>query len=538
MAEEQSLFFLKMRKLVEVIDELRDLGVQEIIELPRIAVLGLQSSGKSSVLESIIGFGMLPRGDGLVTRRPLEMRLKHLPNEVATPYVMFDADNGAKITDMTRAMRRIEELTDEVAGTNDNIVADPIKVTIYSHSCPDLTLVDLPGIAKVKKKGSSQGTDIESVTKGMCKLYCAQERTIILCVCQANVDIATQDSLQMVEQLDPEGERTLGVLTKLDIMNAGTDALSILRGEEVDLRHGFIAVKGRNQQQLKQGMSVMESIEEERKYFDSTEPYKSFSERNTTLGTPVLINRISSIMNKHIKKTLPSIIKEIKEMVDETLQKIEALGVPVPEGDSGKMTKIWEMVQKFVKAYEDTIKGKYSRVKSEKEPTGAQIRVQFKNIFAEFFDGKDDLSDYLTDKQIEQAFINFEGNSFPGMPTYGGFLSLIHPYLDKLYAPADEIVDNIYFNLESTSKKIIETIFQRFPGLEELVSSLTSGVLINQRNATKNMVHNLLDSEKGYIFTSDPDYHKNYGGLLPVLNDLQIATCAPNINKGTKEVVY
>lgn len=186
----------------------------------------------------------------------------------------------------------------------------------------------------------------------------------------------------------------------------------------------------------------------------------------------------------------------------------------MPVGKENKLQKIWKMVNEYVKAYENTIKGKYSKLKKE-EPSGAELRVHFKNIFKEIIDGKQDLSDYLTDKAIEQAFVNFSGNSFPGMPTYGGFLSLLHPFIDRLYAPADEIVDNIYFKLEMTSKKLIQSIFNRFPGLDDIVSTLSSKVLNLQKNEAKKIVHNLLDAEKGYIFTSNLEYHQNFGGLLP-----------------------
>ncbi len=77
-APEGGLIYEHLRKLVNLVDELRDVGLQQYIKLPRIAVLGMQSSGKSSVLESIVGIDFLPRGEGVVTRRPLELRLVHL----------------------------------------------------------------------------------------------------------------------------------------------------------------------------------------------------------------------------------------------------------------------------------------------------------------------------------------------------------------------------------------------------------------------------------------------------------------------------
>ncbi len=89
----------------------------------------------------------------------------------------------------------ILELTDKVAGKNSNIVDIPIVLNIYSHTCPDLTLIDLPGITRIPLKGSDQGVDIEKVTKNMCRRYADDVRTIILCVIPANADITTSDAL-------------------------------------------------------------------------------------------------------------------------------------------------------------------------------------------------------------------------------------------------------------------------------------------------------------------------------------------------------
>jgi GTP-binding protein EngB required for normal cell division len=159
-------------------------------------VLGAQSSGKSSVLENIVGLDFLPRNAGLCTRRPLEMRLRHL-HDTAQPWAIFEEVKGKKFTDFNEVRKTIEELTDKVAGANNNIVDKPIVVSIYSHTCPDLTLIDLPGITRIPLQGSDQSMDIEKITKEMCLRYVDDVRTIILCVIPANADITTSDALQM-----------------------------------------------------------------------------------------------------------------------------------------------------------------------------------------------------------------------------------------------------------------------------------------------------------------------------------------------------
>ena len=219
----------KIGKLIKIVDDLRDLGLNEVFDLPKICVLGTQSSGKSSVLESIIGLDCLPRGSGLVTRRPLELRLVHIHyNDNSLPYAEFDEIKGEKFTDFNKVKETIEKLTDEVAGSKGNIVNKPIKLRIYSKTCPDLTVIDLPGITRIPLHGSDQPDNIEEITKGMCELYCSDKTTIILCVIQANMDLSTSEALHMARILDPTGDRTIGVLTKVDLMDKGTDAKRII----------------------------------------------------------------------------------------------------------------------------------------------------------------------------------------------------------------------------------------------------------------------------------------------------------------------
>jgi len=210
-------------------------------------VLGSQSSGKSSLLESIVGIDFLPRGDGLVTRRPLEMRLINVSIEQApSPYAVFEEIKNEKFTDFDVVRERIVFLTDKVAGLNKNIVNIPIIVTIYSSTCPDLTLVDLPGITRIPLHNSGQPENIEEITKNMALHYAKEPRTIIMAVVPANADLSTSDALKMAKEIDPQGKRTLGVLTKIDIMDRGTNAKRILMNQEVNLSMGYVGVKLRS----------------------------------------------------------------------------------------------------------------------------------------------------------------------------------------------------------------------------------------------------------------------------------------------------
>merc|ERR1719335_1384773 len=154
-------------------------------------------------------------------------------------------------------------MTDEVAGANKGIVNDPIVMTIFSTSCPDLTVIDLPGITRVPIKGSDQDDTIEKVTRDMTLHYVQDPRTIILAVLPANQDMSTSDSLQIARQVDPQGLRTIGVVTKIDIMDQGTDASKMLKGEDIPLRLGYVGVKMRSQQDIASSKPVKDALVDE-----------------------------------------------------------------------------------------------------------------------------------------------------------------------------------------------------------------------------------------------------------------------------------
>lgn len=159
----------------------------------------------------------------------MELRLNHQFDDVK-PWAIFEEIPGKKFFEFSDVRKHIDILTDKVAGSKKGIVDKPIILNIYSHTCPDLTLIDLPGITRIPMAGSDQPNNIEQITRAMANRYVSDPRTIILCVIPANQDMTTSDGLQMARELDPKGLRTLGVITKIDIMDKGTNAKRMLSG--------------------------------------------------------------------------------------------------------------------------------------------------------------------------------------------------------------------------------------------------------------------------------------------------------------------
>ena len=508
--DKDNILFKKLRKLINLIDQLRDCGVNEYIKLPRICSLGTQSSGKSSVLESIVGLDFLPRGDGVVTRRPLELRLCHINS--GEPWAIFEERKGTKFTDFIKVRETIEALTDEVCKTNKNIIDKPIVLNVYSQTCPDLTLVDLPGVTRVPI--GDQPKNIEQITKDMARRYAEDPLTIILCVIAANSDIATSDGLKLAKEIDTTGSRTIGVLTKLDIMDAGTDARKALMNEEIPLKLGYVGVKNRSKQDLINKLSMAETSRKEREFFKSHPAYKNLPPGH--LGTDVLINKLTKIYFKIIRENLPRIIKAINDRVKTAEEELQGLGQPMPTDDAGKMSLLWNMINEYCDIFRNVLQGKYNnkRLSFLEGEGGFKIKILYKKLLEEFTGDYKATAGY-TDENINYALTIHEGDSIPGFPSVDAFIYLLRPQLEKLRDPIEECFTNVFQYLDFLSGKILEKTFTRFPQAINDLTDLVSNYLIEERDKTKYIIDSIVDMEINYLFTNDYEYLNNFTTFIP-----------------------
>ena len=520
-----NILFQKLRKLINLIDQLRDCGVNEYIKLPRICSLGTQSSGKSSVLESIVGLDFLPRGDGVVTRRPLELRLCHINS--GEPWAVFEERKGVKFTDFIKVRETIEALTDEVCKSNKNIKDKPIVLNVYSQTCPDLTLVDLPGITRVPV--GDQPDNIEEITKNMAMRYIDDPLTIILCVIAANVDIATSDGLKLAKQIDVSGSRTLGVLTKLDIMDAGTDARKALMNEEIELKLGYVGVKNRSKQDLINKLSMAETSKKEKEFFKSHPVYKNLPSGH--LGTDVLINKLTKIYFRIIRENLPRIIKAINDRVKTAEEELASLGQPMPIDDAGKMSLLWNMINEYCDLFRNVLQGKYNNknINFLEGEGGFKIKILYKKLL-EDFTGDYKATARYTDENINYALTIHEGDSIPGFPSVDAFIYLLRPQLEKLRDPIEECFQEVFQYIDFLSGKILEKVFARFPQAINDMTDLISAYLFEERDKTKYLLDSIVDMEINYLFTNDYDYLNNFTTFIPKSNQIQNKDINNNIN--------
>ncbi|KEG02383.1 dynamin GTPase [Plasmodium vinckei vinckei] len=525
----ESSIYVNLRKLISVIDELRDIGLQKYINLPRICVVGTQSSGKSSVLESIVGLDFLPRGEGVVTRRPIEFRLIHIKEDSEIKHwATFEDDKNKKFTDFNEVREHINSLTDQIAGTNKGIIDEPIILNIYSTGCPDLSLIDLPGITRVPLKNSDQTDDIERLTREMAFRYVKDPRTIILAVLPANADMSTSDALQIARKVDPKGLRTIGVITKIDLMDKGVDASKMLLNDEINLRLGYTGVINRSSADIKQGKTISQSLKDELKFFQNHPVYKKLPQ--SLYGTTSLTDKLTKVLLRHIKHFLPDIKIEINDRIRAINDKLFSLGTNVPLDATKKTQILWSMITDYCEIFKNTLKGKYDKrlqvfIENNDIICGLKVRQIFNELLDEYA-GKNVTSE-LSDNDIDDAICMHEGDSLPGFPSPDTFEFLILPHLKKIHTPVFNCLDKVSQTLEILSQTIANRVLTRFPKLSEQVLDLSQSILIREKENTHTILENYIEAETNYLFTNDVSYLIEHGSIINMSEDEQNETGSP-----------
>uniref|UniRef100_A0A8C6PHV7 Interferon-induced GTP-binding protein Mx n=1 Tax=Nothobranchius furzeri TaxID=105023 RepID=A0A8C6PHV7_NOTFU len=365
-----------MEDLIPLVNRMQDafsaIGQNANLDLPQIAVVGGQSAGKSSVLENFVGRDFLPRGSGIVTRRPLVLQLINSPTEHAE----FLHCKGKKFTDFDEVRQEIEAETDRITGANKGISPVPINLRVYSPHVLNLTLVDLPGMTKVPV--GDQPADIEFQIREMLMQFVTKENCLMLAVSPANSDLANSDALKIAKEVDPQGMRTIGVITKLDLMDEGTDAKDILENKLLPLRRGYIGVVNRSQKDIDGKKDITAAMAAERKFFLTHPAYRHLADR---MGTPYLQKVLNQQLTNHIRDTLPGLRTKLQSQLLSIEKEVEEYKNFRPDDPSRKTKALLQMVQQFSVDFEKCIEGSGDQIDTAELSGGARINRIFHERF-------------------------------------------------------------------------------------------------------------------------------------------------------------
>ncbi|XP_027536407.1 dynamin-1-like protein isoform X6 [Neopelma chrysocephalum] len=501
-----------MEALIPVINKLQDVfntvGA-DIIQLPQIVVVGTQSSGKSSVLESLVGRDLLPRGTGVVTRRPLILQLVHVSpedgrkgagdeNEVdAAEWGKFLHTKNKIYTDFDEIRQEIENETERISGNNKGISPEPIHLKIFSANVVNLTLVDLPGMTKVPV--GDQPKDIELQIRELILQFISNPNSIILAVTAANTDMATSEALKIAREVDPDGRRTLAVITKLDLMDAGTDAMDVLMGRVIPVKLGIIGVVNRSQLDINNKKSVADSIRDE--YGFLQKKYPSLANRN---GTKYLARTLNRLLMHHIRDCLPELKTRINVLAAQYQSLLNSYGEPVED----KSATLLQLITKFATEYCNTIEGTAKYIETSELCGGARICYIFHETFGRTLESVDPLGG-LNTIDILTAIRNATGPRPALFVPEVSFELLVKRQIKRLEEPSLRCVELVHEEMQRIIQHCSNYSTQellRFPKLHDAIVEVVTCLLRRRLPVTNEMVHNLVAIELAYINTKHPDF--------------------------------
>ncbi|XP_061184120.1 dynamin-1-like isoform X2 [Saccostrea echinata] len=488
-----------MEQLIPIVNRLQDafasLGLPLSLDLPQIAVVGSQSAGKSSVLENFVGRDFLPRGSGIVTRRPLVLQLINSNTE----YAEFLHKKGTVFTDFTDVRKEIEAETDRVTGHNKGISNIPINLRVYSPHVLNLTLIDLPGMTRVAI--GDQPPDIEMQIRSMLLEFITKESCLILAVSPANTDLANSDALKIAKEVDPQGLRTIGVITKLDLMDKGTDARDILENKTLPLRRGYVGVVNRSQQDIDGRKDIRQALAGERKFFLSHPSYRHMADR---MGTPYLQRVLNQQLTNHIRDVLPNLRNKLQSQLLSMEKDVQEFKNYQPDDPSRKTKAMMQMIQQFNVDFDKSIEGSGTEINTRELSGGAKINRIFHERFP-FELVKIEFDERELRKEISIAIRNIHAIRTGLFTPDKAFEAIVKEYIRKLKEPSLKAIDMVVTELTKVVHKCTEKM-SRYPRLRDQTESIVNNRIREQEMKAKEQLKLHVEFELAYINTNHEDF--------------------------------
>ncbi|KAA8538903.1 hypothetical protein F0562_025595 [Nyssa sinensis] len=458
----------RIRPLLDAVDKLRHLKVtQEGIQLPTIVVVGDQSSGKSSVLESLAGIN-LPRGQGICTRVPLIMRLQHQPDPHPELFLEF---HGKKVpTDEAHVSNAINEATKEIAGDGKGISHTPLTLVVKKNGVPDLTMVDLPGITRVPVHG--QPDDIYE-----------QISAIIM---------------EMSQRVDKTGLRTLAVVTKAD--KAPEGLLEKVTADDVNIGLGYVCVRNRIGDESYEDARI-----EEARLFN-THPLLSKIDKSM-VGIPVLAQKLVQIQATSISKWLPDIVREIGDKLNTNVSELKKM----PQ----KLFSVAEAMIVFMQIVGSSkeslrkilVRGEFDEYPDEKHMHCTARLAEMLNQYslelqksAENGSSENFLMEEIT--VLEEA----KGIWLPNFLPRTAFLMILRRKVVAISKTPVEFVAKVWNYIETVVLTVLMYHSENYPQLQSCTRRAAQNLIAKMKERLTQVVMDIVEMEKLTDYTCDPEY--------------------------------
>uniref|UniRef100_A0AC34FXV1 Dynamin-type G domain-containing protein n=1 Tax=Panagrolaimus sp. ES5 TaxID=591445 RepID=A0AC34FXV1_9BILA len=324
--------------------------------------------------------------------------------------------------------------------------------------------------------------------------YIENPQTIILAVTPANQDLANSEALKLAREVDPHGDRTLCVLTKLDLMDRGTNAMKVLRGETIPVKLGIIGVVNRSQEDINLNQSIEDCLKNEKSFLHDN--YRPLALKN---GTKYLAKTLNKLLIDHIRESLPDLKERVSKMTIDFQKNLDEIGEAVVDH---KKT-FFQVLSRYSSAYITTLDGSSTDVESSDLIGGARICSIFYEEFEKDINSIDSMGD-LTVEEVLSAIKNSSGLKPPILIPERSFDTLVKKQMQRFKIPMLRCVKLVYDELVRIIQHCSVEV-QRFPLLYDRIRKVISTFLLTRFIKTKKFVGRLLDIEIAFINTKHPE---------------------------------
>ena len=507
------------KKMIEIRSILQMIGQSSALVLPSIVVIGSQSSGKSSVLEAIVGHEFLPKGSNMITRRPIELTLVNTPDAQAE-YGEFPALGLGKITDFASIQKTLTDLNLAVPA-QDCVSDDPIQLSIYSPNVPDLSLIDLPGYIQVS--GLDQPLELKQKIADLCDKY-IQPPNVILAISAADVDLANSTALRASRRVDPRGERTIGVVTKMDLVEAERGA-SILSDRKYPLRLGYVGVVSRvpptSGGLFSRGSgNITSAITQNENAFFSAHPLEFGSESELAVGTTTLRKKLMHVLEQTMAASLQGTSDAIHQELEEATYEFKVQYNDRPLSADSYLAESLDAFKHSFKAFAESFGRPQVR-----ELLKEELDQRVLDLLAQRYWNKP-ISD-LTPAPIEPDPLSDLPKADPESLYWHRKLDASSSSLTKLGIGrlATTVVANA---LQSEVDRLINaSTFSTHPFARQAITDASSSILNERFYSTSDQVENCIKPYKYEIEVDDNEWAKGRQNVATVLkNELKACEAA------------
>ncbi|KAM0980426.1 hypothetical protein PS2_013390 [Malus domestica] len=496
----------KIRPLLDAVDKLRNLMVMdEGIQLPTIVVVGDQSSGKSSVLESLAGIS-LPRGQGICTRVPLIMRLQHH----SSPQPEFSLEYNGRVdrTDEENIAEDIVKATSSIAGGGKGISNTPLTLLVKKNGVPDLTMVDLPGITRVPVHG--QPENIYDQIKDMIMEYIKLEESIILNVLSATVDFTTCESIRMSQSVDKTGERTLAVVTKVD--KAPEGLLEKVTGDDVNIGLGYVCVRNRIGDETYEEAGAMAH-----ELFQTHQLLSKIDK--SIVGIPVLAHKLVHIQANSIAKNLPDIVKKINERLNFCIMELNKM----PKSLSSVAEAMTAFMQIIGLAKESLrkilLRGEFEEYAEDNRMHCTARLVEMLNQYSDELHRCPE-SDAKSNFLMEEIKILEEnkGISLPNFLPRNAFHIILQRKVNGISSIPIAFVEQVWIYIEEAVISVLMRNSENYYQLQLSARRAGHNLMAKMKEGSIKWMLELVEMEKLTDYTCDADYVSEWNKLMASQN--------------------